>query len=369
MDVKENRDVMSADIPNAFIQANLPDMKDGEDRVVMKTTGVLVGLLVEIDVSKYGPFVVFVNGAKTIYVEVLRALYGTLVAALLWYQQFKKDLEKVGFKFNPYDPCVANRKVNGSTHTDKFHVDDLKSSHIDPTVNDHFFKWLTHKYGQQGDVKATRGKIHDYLGMTFIYGDDGVTVDMREYIKTMLNDFPINLGTKTASTPAATNLFHVCDSPRLDKHRADIFHTFVAKGLFACKRARPDIHTTTAFLCTRVQERTEDDWNKLLRLMQYLKGSTDEVLFLAADDQHVIKWYVDASFAVHKDFRSHTGGAMSYGTGVEFFRCSDQQECPLIVTSPPFWVAYLTPKERRQTMRIRVRCGGAIVKDSTTCNI
>jgi hypothetical protein len=50
--------------------------------------------------------------------------------------------------------------------------------------------------------------------------------------------------------------------------------------------------------------------------MYYLNGSTDEVLFLAADDQHVIKWYIDASFAVHHDFRSHTGGAMSYGTSV-----------------------------------------------------
>jgi hypothetical protein len=152
--------------------------------------------------------------------------------------------------------------------------------------------------------------------MTFIYGEDGVTVDMRDYVETMLTDFPIDLGNTTAPTPAATNLFHVCDSPRLEKLRADIFHTFVAKGLFASKRARPDIHTTIAFLCTRVQEPTEDDWNKLLRLMYYLKGLTDEVLFLAADDQHVIKWYIDASFAVHHDCRSHTGGAMSYGTGV-----------------------------------------------------
>jgi hypothetical protein len=152
--------------------------------------------------------------------------------------------------------------------------------------------------------------------MTFIYGDEGVTVDMKDYIASMLNDFPINLGNKTAPTPAGTNLFQVCDFPSLEKLRADIFHTFVAKGLFACKRARPDIHTTIAFLCTRVQEPTEDDWDKLLRLMYYLNGSTDEVLFLAADDQHVIKWYIDASFAVHHDFRSHTGGAMSYGTGV-----------------------------------------------------
>jgi hypothetical protein len=102
----------------------------------------------------------------------------------------------------------------------------------------------------------------------------------------------------------------------LDKKRAEDLHTFTAKGLFACKRARPDIHTAISFLCTRVKKPTDDDWKKLMRLMKYLNGSRDEVLYLAADNLHVIKWFVDASFAVHPDFKSHTGGAMSYGRGV-----------------------------------------------------
>ena len=41
----------------------------------------------------------------------------------------------------------------------------------------------------------------------------------------------------------------------------------------------------------------------------------NKVLTLAADDLWVIQWYVDAAFAVHKDFKSHTGAAMTYGTG------------------------------------------------------
>ena len=32
---------------------------------------------------------------------------------LLFYQKLKRDLEKVGFKVNPYSPCVANKMVNG----------------------------------------------------------------------------------------------------------------------------------------------------------------------------------------------------------------------------------------------------------------
>jgi hypothetical protein len=168
-----------------------------------------------------------------------------LVAALVWYRQLKSDLEDTGFTFNPYDPCIANRKVNGSTHTIKFHVDDRMSSHKDSKVNDNFLSWLNNKYGVHGEVKATRGNKHDYLGMTLTFGEDGLIVDMKDY--NMLTEFPIDLANKTAPTPASDNLFHIRDSPTIDKHHADIFHTFVAKGLFACRRARPDIHTTIAF--------------------------------------------------------------------------------------------------------------------------
>ena len=72
----------------------------------MKITRVLVDYLVEIAPEIYGPYVVFQNGKKVLYVQVLKAIYGILVALLLWYKQFCCDLEEVGFKFN----CVANRK-------------------------------------------------------------------------------------------------------------------------------------------------------------------------------------------------------------------------------------------------------------------
>ena len=40
---------------------------------------------------------------------------------------------------NPYDPCVANRLVNGLQQSILFHVDDCKLSHKYPEVNDSFF--------------------------------------------------------------------------------------------------------------------------------------------------------------------------------------------------------------------------------------
>jgi hypothetical protein len=61
-----------------------------------------------------------------------------LVALLLYYKKFCKDIETKGFVVNPYDPCVANRIIKGKQQTVTWHVDDLKSSHVDPTVNNEF---------------------------------------------------------------------------------------------------------------------------------------------------------------------------------------------------------------------------------------
>ena len=138
----------------------MPPVEDGKARVVMKITGALVDLLVDIAPEIYGPHVVYENGHKVLYVQVVRTLYGMLVAALLWYKKFRADLESIGFTFNPYDPCVANRITNDKQHMVRFHVDDLMSSHQEYEVNTQFLHWLNKLYGGHGEVKATRGLKH-----------------------------------------------------------------------------------------------------------------------------------------------------------------------------------------------------------------
>ena len=62
VDAKENRDVMTLDVPNAFIQTAMPQPTDGSDRVIMKIDGTLAELLVEIDPDRYRPYLVYEKG-------------------------------------------------------------------------------------------------------------------------------------------------------------------------------------------------------------------------------------------------------------------------------------------------------------------
>ena len=99
----------------------------------------------------------------------------------------------------------------------------------------------------------------------------------------------------------------------------------MAKLLFIAKRGRPDILTAISFLTTRVTKPNVDDWGKLKRTLQYLKGTLDFKLTLGADSMTILKTWVDASYAPHHDMRSHSGGCSSFGSGVVMSRSSKQK--------------------------------------------
>ena len=101
IDAHEGRDSMTADVPNAFIQALMPELEPGEDRVMLKVTRTLVDMLVQLDPQTFHSYVVMEGKRKVIYARVLRAMYGQIIASLLWYKKFRSDLEGIGFKFNP----------------------------------------------------------------------------------------------------------------------------------------------------------------------------------------------------------------------------------------------------------------------------
>jgi hypothetical protein len=67
-----------------------------------------------------------------------------------------------------------------------------------------------------------------------------------------------------------------------------------------------------------VQQPTRQDYNNLAKVIKYLRVTQQLVLRLSADNLNIIKWWVDASYGVHHDMRSHTGGTMSMGTGAAY---------------------------------------------------
>ncbi len=105
IDAKENREVVTIDIPGAFLHA------DNEDYMIMKMVGTLAELMVNTNPKMYRQYVVLEKGMSVLYLRLQKALYGMMKNALLFYRKLVSELKEMGFEINPYDPCVA--KQNG----------------------------------------------------------------------------------------------------------------------------------------------------------------------------------------------------------------------------------------------------------------
>ena len=93
IDAKEDRYVVTADVEGAYLHADIDKL------VIMVFEGDMVDYMVQANPEKYAPYVhTTKNGKKLLYVELIKALYGCIQSAMLWWKLLTSTLEEQGFK-------------------------------------------------------------------------------------------------------------------------------------------------------------------------------------------------------------------------------------------------------------------------------
>jgi hypothetical protein len=143
-------------------------------------------------------------------------------SALLFYKKLVGKLRNMGFEINPYNPCVANKMVNGSQMMIRWHIDDLMISHLKQEEIMQVVQQIKDIYGK--NLKENVGTVHDCLGMTFDYSfDKEVRINMWDYIKKVIREFPEEI-TGVCATPASDYLFKVReDGTKLNEELVEAF--------------------------------------------------------------------------------------------------------------------------------------------------
>ena len=179
------------------------------------------------------------KGEQVMYIELLKALYGTLRAACFFWQKLSKQLiDEWGFTPNKYDDCIVNKMINGHQMTVVWHVDDLKVSHVDAMEVEKFVRQMETTFGNDTPLTVSQGQVHDYLGMTLDFRTKGkVQINMDHYINMMLQDAPEEMK-GAVTTPAASHLFKVNDKdPQyLRTEKKKVFVHLVMQGLYLSQR-------------------------------------------------------------------------------------------------------------------------------------
>ena len=311
---KENRKTATVDFTAAYLNA---DMKEGKlilMRLSRETSHILCLL-----VPAYKRFL---REDGTMIVKLTKALYGCVESAKLWYNSISQTLIDDGFVRNSKDQCIFNKMVDGAQITICLYVDDLLLTSINLNAIKATIDMLKSKYA---DMTSTISDRLKYVGMILDFSSPGVCkVSMPNFVATIILDAEV---TGIAATPAAMDLFATCESDsRLENEKSELFHSLVMKLQYLAKRVRPDILLPVIFLSSRVTKSTERDWVKLIRVVKYLNGTKDVVMTLKPDEGLIsIYAFVDASFAVHHDFKSHTGAVITFGQGCIYFKSTKQR--------------------------------------------
>jgi Reverse transcriptase (RNA-dependent DNA polymerase) len=309
------------DIGGAFLNA---EMKTGL-LVHMRLDRTMSDLLVRLQPSykKY-------QAAKGCIVVLLnRALYGCVESAASLYENLRDTMSSLGYERNPHDICVFNKRgKQGLQCTATVHVDDLQITSVDESMIESLAEGLRLRYGE---INKSNGTTLNYLGMVLDFTHPRETrVTMKGFVDDMLKSSGATGG---ARIPATEGLIEarataiVCT----ERRRKD-FHSTVAKMLYLARSTRPECLTAVAYLATRVTKCTEDDWDKLTRLLRYVNDSKERGIVLRPGKQGIkVRVLIDASSGVHADGKSHTGGCIVVGeTGAVHCESAKQQ----IVISP-----------------------------------
>jgi hypothetical protein len=311
---QEHRHVATLDIGGAYLNASMK-----EHEVLMRLDPKLAMILTKIR-PDYKPFL---DADGTMVVQLDKALYGCVESARLWYDHLRKTLEAMGFQANPHDICTFNKGSvqAGDQCTIILHVDDLMVTSKQQAVVDKVVADIVAVYKE---VTVNRGAVHSYLGMTFDFTVPGqVKVSQEGYVQDLIKAYDV---TGRAQSPAGDNLFAVNeDAEKLSKSETEAFHSKTAKLLYLSKRTRPDILTAVVFLTTRVLNPDVDDARKLDRVLKYVNATQELALTLQPEARINVTSYIDASYGVHPNGRSHTGSVITLGKGAVHAKSTKQK--------------------------------------------
>ena len=95
MDTTKGRHVITCDILGAFLHTDWPE----DINCYLKFEGLMVDMICDIDPS-YKKFVLInkKTGKKKMYGKLTKAVYGTLLGAILFYQKLSDQLYDWGYK-------------------------------------------------------------------------------------------------------------------------------------------------------------------------------------------------------------------------------------------------------------------------------
>jgi hypothetical protein len=251
------------------------------------------------------------NRGKMI-VRLMKSIYGLRESGHNWATNLKNTLKSYGLIENTFEPCLYQSADESLSVI--FYVDDVLIASSTKEISEDFINFLSKKYGP-----VSRGGINEftYLGVNIVNKDKTIYINGDSHVSDIIKDSE-EWYIKRYATPAVNSIIERDEENEViieDKHLIKMFHVLTARLLYIALKVRHDILFAVIILSGKVSNPTENDCKSLSRIIGYLNKYSEMTLELKYDGNGIVKVYSDASHAIHKNRKSHTGIFITIGIG------------------------------------------------------
>jgi hypothetical protein len=210
------------------------------------------------------------------------------------------------------------------------HIDDIMICSNNDDETNRFLTILQQRFDIIANYNADA-----YLGIHFEnMQNHTIKLSQPKLLQQIFEEFPPKHTTKLLS-PMITTSLHSSIHDHLNQPISTHTYLHLLGQLMYLTRSRPDILTAVSFAATHSVHPTQHHYNQLLHIVNYLGQTQDKGLILKSfsdkQDLYQLYCYVDASYLIHPDGKSHTGYNLSFGSTGTFYCKSIKQR--LVSTS------------------------------------
>ena len=294
--VAKNHRISSIDYQAAFLNAPTPDGK----KHVIRLSKYEAKLVCAINPTLEQ----YIQQDGTLLAQLEKSLYGLREAGKLWFDLLTNALKEIGFISCTYEQPLFKR---GDNEFITVHVDDLLLTYTGELGEElmNFFKTrdIPLKINHLSEAEPL-----EHLGVIItMLPDKSLTLSQQHYIKTyIIDEYNPKKVYITPAINADQNLPD--DSPLVDKSK---YLQKLMRLYYVAARTRPDILTACSYAAV-VTEPTESDDMRLNRIIGYLLGTSDLKMHITKTEL-ILFGSFDASFAIHRDYKSHSGKIIYLG--------------------------------------------------------
>jgi len=220
-------------------------------------------------------------------------------------------LKSIGCIPTPEDDCVYTLQHENQSIIITKHVDDFgllsKSKEI--------ITYVKNKLSEVYEITEDP-EMKFYLGYNIKRDREKreMTLDQNGYIMDFIERYKIPTSGPFPTTPMEyLSQENKEQGNLLNEKEKTMFQSKVGTLLYLAIMTRPDILYATSIMTTKTKQPTSTDLKAVDRILLYVSGTKEKSLKLASTNGVTLHATVDASYACHEDFKSHSGCTVHVG--------------------------------------------------------